>query len=113
MVAKQAALPFAVFAMLLASSGARGDDVDDLKATFEQGVKVFNARDFSTFVKTAHDQVILFGHFPPLNWRGEKHTARDTVRSLISTRASFSHRSTPNSVLSTTLGLPGDTIDLS
>ena len=70
MIAKQAVLPFAVFAILLASSGARGDDVDDLKATFEQEVKAFNARDFSTFVQTAHDQVILFGHFPPFELEG-------------------------------------------
>jgi ketosteroid isomerase-like protein len=70
MICRQVVLAFAVIALCFAPSAARGDDLDDLKATFEQEVKAFNARDFSSYVATAHEHVVLFGQFPPFELEG-------------------------------------------
>ncbi len=70
MVPRQAFLVFAAVMLLFTPPAAHSDDLDDLKATFEQEVKAFNSRDFSTFVATAHEQVVLFGHFPPFELEG-------------------------------------------
>lgn len=59
-----------VTALLATSVPAHGNDLEDLKATFEQEVAAFNARDFNTYVQSAHEQVIVFGHFPPFEVEG-------------------------------------------
>jgi ketosteroid isomerase-like protein len=70
MVSGRTILTFAVIALLVAPPAARGDDVDDLKATFEQELKALNSRDFNAYVANVHDRVILFGIFPPFELEG-------------------------------------------
>ena len=70
MVYRRAVLVFAAIVFFLTQSAARGDDVDDLKALFEQEVKALNSRDFNAYVASAHDQVILFGIYPPFELEG-------------------------------------------
>jgi ketosteroid isomerase-like protein len=70
MVYRRAVLAFATIVFFLAPSAARGDDIADLKATFDQEVKALNSRDFKAYVASAHDQVILFGIYPPFELEG-------------------------------------------
>ncbi len=65
MLYRQTVLAFVLAAFLFAPSAARGDDVDDLKATFEQLVKAGNSRDLDTFVASAHDAVVFFNPISP------------------------------------------------
>jgi len=65
MLYRQTVLAFVLAAFLFAPSAARGDDVDDLKATFEQLVKAINSRDLDTFVALAHDGVVFFSPISP------------------------------------------------
>ena len=70
MAYKRAFLALTVIAVLFVPFAARGGDIDDLKATFEQETKAFNSRDFNAYVASAHDQVILFGIYPPFELEG-------------------------------------------
>jgi ketosteroid isomerase-like protein len=88
MVYRRAVLAFAAIVFFLTPSAARGDDVDDLKALFEQEVKALNSRDFNAFVANVHDQVVLFGIFPPFelegieSYRKRYHTLFETLESI-------------------------------
>jgi ketosteroid isomerase-like protein len=87
MVYQRALLALTVIAFLFAPFAARGDDVDDLKGIFEQEVKALNSRDFSAYVASAHDQVILFGIFPPFELEGIE-AYRQRYSTLFSTHQS-------------------------
>lgn len=62
---RQAVLVFVLAAFLFVPSGARGDDVDDLRATFEQLVKAANSRDLATFGALAHEGVVFYNPVSP------------------------------------------------
>ena len=55
----------ALIAVVCIPAVARGADVDDLKATYEQGVKALNALDVDGFMASAHDQGMTFGAASP------------------------------------------------
>ncbi len=88
MVYRRAVLAFAAIVFFLAPSAARGDDVDDLKALFEQEVKALNSRDFNAYVANVHEQVVVFGIFPPFelegieSYRKRYHTLFETHQSV-------------------------------
>ncbi len=58
MIYRKAVLVMWAVALLCAPSVARGADVDDLKATFEQQVKDFNERNLDAFMAAWHDQAV-------------------------------------------------------
>ena len=60
MLYRQAVLAFVLAAFLFAPSAARGDDVDDLKATFEQTAEAINKRDTNALSAFWHDQLVDF-----------------------------------------------------
>ena len=70
MVYRRVVLAVAAIVFFLTPSAARGDDVDTLKAFFDQEVKALNSGDFNAYVAHVHDQVILFGIFPPFELEG-------------------------------------------
>ena len=72
MVYRRAVLAFAVAALFFAPPAARSDDIDDLKAAFEQEAQAFNARDLNAIVASAHDHIVLFGQFPPFSVEGKE-----------------------------------------
>jgi hypothetical protein len=45
-------------ALLCAPLAARGDDIDDLKASFDQTITAYNARDLDALVAGQHDHLL-------------------------------------------------------
>jgi uncharacterized protein (TIGR02246 family) len=62
-------------------------DVDDLKATFEQGTKALNALDVDGFMALAHDQGVVFGAASPFPVDG-KAAQRQVFQSAVNSRES-------------------------
>jgi ketosteroid isomerase-like protein len=87
MIRKHMLLAFALFAVLCAPTVVCGADVDDLKATFEQGTKALNALDVDGFMASAHDQGVTFGAASPFPVDG-KAAQRQILQSVISSRES-------------------------
>jgi ketosteroid isomerase-like protein len=51
--------------MLCTPFAARGDDMADLKAAFEQIVAAYGARDLDTLTASMHNEITLFGFISP------------------------------------------------
>ena len=78
MVDKRAALAFVLAASLFAPLPVRSEDVDDLKATVEQGARAQEARDVEALMTVVHDQVIYFGPDSRVPTVGKEAFRRDT-----------------------------------
>jgi ketosteroid isomerase-like protein len=66
----------------------RGDDVEDLKATFEQTITALNAGDLNAYLAIVHDQEIRFGPDSPFAGEG-KATARQGLQTLLANHESI------------------------
>lgn len=87
MIRRHTSLAFALFAVLCVPTVARGADVDDLKAAFEQGTKALNALDLDGFMALAHDQSVTFGAASPFPIDG-KAAQRQTLQNAMNGRES-------------------------
>jgi ketosteroid isomerase-like protein len=58
-------------ALLFAPASARGDDVAELKATFEQNTAALNKRDLDAYMAFWHDEVVVFGPAAPFPVEGK------------------------------------------
>ena len=88
MVYKGLVLVFALSALLFAPSAYRGGDVDDLKATFEQGIAAVNKRDLDAGSALWHDQIVDFGPVSPFptDWKAAR---RQGFQALFNNSESF------------------------
>ena len=66
----------------------RGDDVADLKATFEQAIKALNAGDLDAYLATVHDQELAFGPDSPFAREGKAAT-RQGLQTLLANHESI------------------------
>ena len=87
MIRRHTLLAFAIFSVLCTPTVVRSADVDDLKATYEQGLKALNALDVDGFMALAHDQGVTFGAASPFPVDG-KAAQRQAVQSAVSSRES-------------------------
>lgn len=71
MIPRGARLLFAVVLLLFGSPAVRGDDLEDVRAVFEQDIRLFNAHNPKAFVASAHDEVVLFGILSPFATKGK------------------------------------------
>lgn len=88
MLYRRAIFMFVLTAFLFAPSAAPGDDVDDLKAAFEQHIAAANRRDLDAFVAGWHDQFVTFGLTSPFPTVG-KATARQVFQNIFTNNESF------------------------
>jgi len=65
MVYRRVLLTLTLGAVLVTTPAARGDDVADLKATFEQGAAALNKQDVNAFRALHHDDFTGFGATAP------------------------------------------------
>jgi len=87
MIRRHTLLAFAIVAVLCAPTVARGADVDDLKAAFEEGRKALNALDVDGFMALAHDQGVTFGAASPFPVDG-KAAQRQVLQNVVNNRES-------------------------
>ncbi len=71
MLYRRVLLTVALSAVLFAPSAARGDDVADLKATYEQVVVAINKGDLDALTAQWHDQIVAFGPTSPFPVAGK------------------------------------------
>ncbi len=76
---------------LIASSVARGDEVEDLRAANEQYLAALNNQDLDALMAFFHDQVVWFGPNAPFPSEG-KATYRRGFQMLFSTHESITVR---------------------
>ena len=88
MIYKQGVLVFVLAVFLFAPAALHADDVDDLKATFEQLVKAINSRDPDTFVALAHEGVVSYSPISPFPVVG-KAASRQGVETLFNNNESL------------------------
>ena len=56
---------------LCVTGAAYGDDLDDVKAIFNEDMRLFNAQNTAAFATNAHADVVLFGMLSPFAVRGK------------------------------------------
>jgi ketosteroid isomerase-like protein len=78
-------------AVLVTAAAARGDDVADLKATFEQGVAALNKQDLTAFMALQHTDYTGFGATAPLLTEG-KDALQAALQNAFSSRESTTIR---------------------
>lgn len=61
----------ALVVLLFAPSAVHSDDVNDLKASFEQTITAYNARDLDALVAGQHDHLMYFAPFALSSLRGK------------------------------------------
>ncbi len=71
MVYRRITLVVVLGAVLFAPSAVHGDDVGDLKASFEQTITAYNTRDLDALVAGQHDHLMYFGPFAPSSLKGK------------------------------------------
>lgn len=67
---------------------ARGDEVDDLKATFERGIAAVNAHDLEAVMAEQHEQIVVLSPDSPSPFDG-KAARRQAYQTLFETTESF------------------------
>jgi ketosteroid isomerase-like protein len=87
MIRRHTLMAFAIFSVLCAPTVVRSADVDDVKATFEQGVKTLNALDVDGFMALEHDQGVRIGATSPFPVDG-KAAQRQGLQHVINNRES-------------------------
>jgi uncharacterized protein (TIGR02246 family) len=80
---QRAVLAFALLAFLLASSVARGQDLNGLQKTFAADVQALNSHNPEAFVASAHDEIVLLGTLSPFPVSG-KDNFRQVVEQYLS-----------------------------
>ena len=88
LVYRRAVLMFVLITSLFTPAAVRGADVDDLKATFEQGIAALNKRDLDAWSTFWHDQIVAFGPVSPFPTDG-KAARRQVFQSLFNNSESF------------------------
>ena len=71
MLYRRVLLTVALSAVLFAPSAARGDEIADLKATYEQVVAAINKGDLAALTAQWHDQIVAFGPTSPFPVAGK------------------------------------------
>jgi len=71
LVYRRAVFMFVLITSLFTPAAVRGADVDDLKATFEQGIAALNKRDLDAWSAFWHDQIVAFGPASPFPTDGK------------------------------------------
>src|SRR2546430_2166358 len=74
-------------AVLVTVAAAGGEDVGDLKATFEQGVAALNKQDVNAFMALQHDEYTGFGATTPFLTEG-KDALQAALQNTFSSRES-------------------------
>jgi len=87
MVYRRVLLAVTLGAVLVTAAAARGDDVADLKATFEQGIAALNKQDVNAFLTLFHDDFTGFGAIAPFLTEG-KTRLQATLQNTFSSRES-------------------------
>src|SRR5438445_13465840 len=75
MVYRQVVLSFAVIVLGLVPSAVRSDEANDLanvRAVFNEDIRLFNAHNKDAFVTSAHNDVVLFGILSPFATKGKE-----------------------------------------
>lgn len=91
MVYRRVLLTVTLGAVLVTAAAARGDDVADLKATFEQGIAALNKQDVNAFLALYHDDFTGFGALAPFLTEG-KSALQATLQNVFSSRESTAVR---------------------
>lgn len=71
MVYRRIGLVVVLVVLLFAPSAVYSDDVNDLKASFEQTITAYNARDLAALVAGQHDHLMYFGPFASSSLKGK------------------------------------------
>ena len=87
MVYRRVLLIVTVGTVLVTAPVARGDDVADLKATFDQGVAALNKQDVNAFLALQHDEYTGFGATTPFLTEG-KDALQAALQSTFASRES-------------------------
>ncbi len=61
-----------VVTLLLIPAPGRGDDVSEVKAMFDEDIRLFNTENKNAFVGGAHDDVVVFGILSPFATKGKE-----------------------------------------
>ena len=98
LVYRRAVFMVILLASFFAPSAGRGAEVDDLKATFEQGIAAVNKRDLDAASVFWHDQIVSFGLHSPFPMDGKAamrqffQTVLDNTESSTVTPINFQYR---------------------
>ena len=76
MMYKQTVLALVFVPLLFAPPLARGDDLAEVRAVFEQDIRLFNAQNGEAFSGSSHEDVVLFGILSPFATKGKEDLRR-------------------------------------